>query len=373
MNTLYDLVSRVLDSRDGFGDMTNERRALRAAIWGAEQVSAKHEWGDYITEATAALQAPVEINASVSSAGVVTLGSGTLPAWAALASLKIDDTLHTVKTRDSDSQATLENYAGSGVTLTRLTLVNDRLLINDEVKSIFYVRNESQDLGLLFFSVQSFFQHRISSSGVTGDPCVVSAISVQYRHGRRTELRFSPAPATPTEIRLSYRRRPRKAVLVHDCESVSINMSTATIQKPVLLTDLTGLVLMLSGNSQRPDADIGFSLVDDNPPAESLEVIALASPTSLTLSSSHEDTEERGGVLTQYLDIPSYTSEAAAMYAEAKYLQIGNGSIGDFWQAVRIADAELRQAMEQESVLSKHASMPLRNSTYISPDIIPID
>ncbi len=65
MNTLYDLVSRVLDSRDGFGDMTNERRALRAAIWGAEQVAAKHEWNDYTTEATVMLNAPITITASV--------------------------------------------------------------------------------------------------------------------------------------------------------------------------------------------------------------------------------------------------------------------------------------------------------------------
>ncbi len=304
---------------------------------------------------------------------MITLDSGTLPSWTVLASVKIGDSLHTVKTRNSDSQATIENYAGPAVQSTSLLLVHDRLLLNDEVKSIFYVRNNSQDIGLLFFSVQSFIQHRIRSSGVTGDPCAVSAISVQYRHGRRTELRFSPAPATPTEIRLSYRRRPRKAMLVHNCESVNINMTTATIHKPMMFTDLTGLVLMLSSNSERPDADLGFSLVDDNPPADSLDVSAVISPTSLTLSTSYGDVEERGGVLTQYLDIPSYTSEAAAMYAEAKYLQIGNGSIGDFWQSVRIADEELRQAMEQESVLAKHAAMPLRNSTYTAPDIIPMD
>jgi hypothetical protein len=369
MNTLYDLVSRVLDARDGYNDPASLRRGLRAAIWGADQVTQRHAWTDYNTESIHQLNEPVEAVVSIDDSGALTIDSGTLPAWLAEASVKIGHRLHVVSARNSDTSATLENYSGPALPDQAVTFVHDRLILRDNVRQIYSVRNEAEDIELIFVGVAAFNTHQVRQNAVPSEPTVVT--TSRLSHSRYTELRVSPAPAVDTTIRVSYYRIARKATLMHDCGSVTItdaDLSIATIGKPMRQEDLFDLVLVLSENANRPDADLGFSVADDNPAEAQLTVTEMADPISIQLADDYAEVESRGGVLTQLLDLPPHTHEAAAMYAEAKYLQVGNGSHGDYWQTVKMADEELRTAMELESVLARQSSIAPRVAIYTRPE-----
>lgn len=372
MNTLYDLVARVLDARDGYNDPASLRRGLRAAIWGADQVTQRHAWTDYHTESTHLLNAPVNATASIDATGKLTINAGTLPAWMEEASVKIENRLHLVAHRNSDTEATLENYAGPALTNQTATIVHDRLIIRDDVRQIYAVRDQRNDIELIFVSAPCFHTHQVRHNGVPSEPMVVTSLRRQ-QHVRRTELCFSPPPARDTVMRVAYYRVARKATVLHDCGALSIANATpsvATITKPIRIDNPFDLVLVLSGNATKPDAAIGFSVADANPPVAELSVDSLLTPTTLKLSDDYQEVAGRGAILTQRLDLPPHAGEAAAMYAEAKFLQIGNGSHGDFWQTVQIADAEMRLAMEQEAVLARHASHGPRVAVYTRPETV---
>jgi hypothetical protein len=371
MNTLYDLVARILDARDGSNDPVSERRALRAAIWGADQVTQKHAWSDYHTESIHAMNAPVDAVVSISPDGLLTIASGTLPDWMGEASVAFGNRLHIVGRRVNNTTATLENYHGTELLGQAITIVHDRLLIQDDVRQIYAVRNEREDTELLFAGASAFHLHQLRNNAVPGEPSFVTAARSGQPGQRRTELRLSPSPSSDITLRVSYYRISRKATVLHDCGTVSIDsddLSAVTIDKPLKVSDLFDLVLVLSGNQHRPDAEMGFSVVDDNPSIADLTVKSIETPTKLRLMDTYQEIDGRGGILTQRLDLPPHACEAAAMYGEAKYLQIGNGSHGDFWQTIQMADAELRTAMEQESVLAPQSLCGPRVAIYTRPE-----
>lgn len=375
MQTLYDLVSRILDARDGFNDPIAERRALRSAIWGADQVTQKHAWLDFHTESVRTMNAPVNRTASISVTGVVTVVNGVLPVWANEASVVIGDRSHVVSSVTSTTVATLENYSAIELVSWPIKIVHDRTFLSDDVRQVYSVRKESSDLELIFLSPAVFNSHQTHYNAVPGDPRVVTTARLPQIGNRRTELRLSPAPSHAMAIRVSYYRVARKATVLHDCGSVSIAADglAVTISKPMKATEFNDLVLVLSGNTQKPDADIGFSVVDANPSLADLTVKQSNSPTTLTLMDAYQQLSNRGGVLTQRLDLPPHACEAAAMYAEAKYLQIGTGSYGDFFQTIQMADAELRTAMEQESILMRGDQSGSRTAIYTQPERLVTD
>lgn len=374
MRTLYDLVSRVLDSRDGFNDATSFRRAVRAAIWGADQVTQRHAWTNYHTESIHAVNEPDDITASVSATGVLTATVGTLPSWAEEGSVLVASRLYVIATRDSDTQATLDNYAGPAITSQAMQVVHDRIVVRDDVRKIYTVRNDVDDIELLFVDPMAFQDHQIRQNGEPSSPEIVTVTRTSHDGNRNTELRISPPSSTDTVIRLSYYRLARKATIVHDCGSVTIgsgDLDLATIENPIRVTSAFDLQLVLSENETVPDANLGFSVSDANPAVATLPVSSIASTTTLNLASAYSAVTAVGGMLTQLLDLPPHTSEAAAMYAEAKYLQVGSGSYGDYWQTLKMADAELVTAMEQEATLARHSGFGSRRTIYSRPVVTP--
>jgi len=370
MDTLYDLVSRVLDSQDGYDDPINLRRAVRASIWGADQVTQRHAWTDYHTVSTHSLNAPVTATVSIDTHGNLTIDSGTLPEWVTEASVKIGNHLYTVVTRKSNTVATLENYGGLVLPGQSVTFVHNRLLIRDNVRHIYSIHNLRDDIELIFVTPGVFHTHQLRQNAIPSDPTVVTSTR-SATHPHRTELVLSPAPSTAMVMRVTYYRVARKATVMHDCGSASINadaLDEVTITKAIRTDNPYDLVLVLAGNDKRPDAELGFAVADANPAVATLDVADIESPTKLILKADYAQITNKAAILTQRLDLPSHTHEAAAMYAEAKYLQIGKGSIGDFWQTIQMADAELRTAMELESTLSRTQQAVSRTAVYTRPE-----
>jgi hypothetical protein len=373
MKTLYDLVSRVLDSRDGYNDPINFRRAVRSAIWGADQVTQRHAWTNYHTESVHVANAPVEITASVDTAGLLTATVGTLPAWTDEGSILIGHRLYVVSVRHSSTTATLENYAGPAIASQEMRVVHDRLIVRDDVRQIYTVRNELDDIELLFVDPITFNDHQIRQNGEPSDPQIVTVTRTSHDGNRKTELRMSPPPSLAIAIRVSYYRLARKATTVHDCGEVTIasgDLDLAIITKPIHVSSSFDLQLVLSENAIAPDANLGFSVSDANPSVATLPVTSIATTTTLNLAANHTAVAGVGGILTQLLDLPPHTSEAAAMYAEAKYMQVGAGSYGDYWQTVKMADAELITAMEQEATLSRRSPSGRRQPVYTRPVVL---
>lgn len=379
MKTLYDLVSRILDSRDGYGDPVNTRRALRAAVWGYQQVSLRHRWNDYNTSDLRVLYAPVEITASIATDGTVTVSEGTIPAWIDLASMQLEHHNQVVAYQVSGTEFLLDGYDGPEVASITTKLVNNRMVILDSMIEIFAIRNVNTNTDMLFADTRVFRDSETMNQTAVSEPTHVVSVRYNHRGRRRTELRFSPAPSSQTSVRLDYYRGQRLATLAHDCGTVAITSSgTVTLSKPIssrhaTTLDTGSLILLLSSDELLPDADIGFSVVDDNVPEAELDVTEINSNTTITVDSTDEVTD-RGAILTHVLDLPQYTWEAAAMFAEAKYMQIGEGSVGEFWQTMKMAENELRNAMEQEGTLSRSAISPRsRASTYTRPDTIDLE
>lgn len=379
MRTLFDLVTRILDSRDGYDDPINERRAIRSAIWGYEQVAIRHRWASYTTAGIVQVKAPVELTASISDTGVVTVTAGTIPSWIESGSLYVSNRFQPVEKSLTASTFSLYDYAGPAVASGTVRLVNDRVFLSDRVRELFAVRNERTRADLLFSNPQQFRSIQVLDDMAISEPTLVTIVQTETVRNARTELRFTPAPSADTTFRVDYYRMQRPAAISHDCIEVFIDSVTsiATIGEKLnslgmRTASLGKLLLIVSEDELRPDPDHGFTLAGGGISSEEYQVNEVTSSSTMTIKETlTANVEGRGAVLTHVLDLPPNTAEAAAMYGEAKYMQIGQGSPGDFWQMMKMADAEMLYALESEGILSRNQTPPrYRTSTYQTPEQI---
>jgi len=76
---------------------------------GLHDVYTAHSWSFFRPVKEITTTAPYDTGTITIASGVVTLSSGTFPAWAAVGVLKIDNEYYDVDTRDGDTQITLED------------------------------------------------------------------------------------------------------------------------------------------------------------------------------------------------------------------------------------------------------------------------
>lgn len=374
--TLYDLISRILDSRDAYGDQVSMRRAARAAIWGAQQVVTRHSWSGYYTTLLATMQPPVGITASITANGVGTLTTGVLPDWASTGSIKLEDRYHPI-TALTTTTFQVSEYSAGAVASGSLELVHNRIPLRDEIRRLHHVRNEITQQDLIL-SGQDAYRERAVWNTVSSEPTTAGVFRESIDGITRFELRLLPAPSVETKIRMEYERSPHAPSLSHDCGLVGIdsNDNSATLENALTNTAFSHaqsgrMVLLVSIDENPPDADFGFTLGNRHEPQDRWNVTAVPSRTELTLEGTVYDAEGQSAILTHLLDIPGGTWEAAAMFAEAKYMQIGEGSVGDFWQTIKMAEAELRQAMENEAKIRQpENAFQVRGSVYLPPERI---
>lgn len=374
--TFHDLVSRILDSRDAHGDPVNLRRAARSAVWGAEQVVSRHNWSGYQTTLLAELQASVTLTVSVTTAGVATLDSGSLPTWANNGSVLIEDRYHPI-TQLTATTFQIAGYSAGVISSQSMELSHNRIPLRDDFRRINHVRNEVTQQDLILSDPHSFREREIWNS-VSSEPMTVAVFREEVNGLTRQEIRLLPSPSVKTQIRVEYDRAPHAPSLSHDCGLVDIDSSTntATMENPLSSAAFSHaqsgrMVLLVSADENPPDGDYGFALGVRYEPQQRWDVSDVPNRTEVTLSGTVDNANEQAAILTHVLDIPEGTWEAAAMFAEAKYLQIGEGSIGEFWQTVKMAEEQLRHAMENEAKIRRpETAFPVRGSVYIPPEKI---
>ena len=162
--TLQGLVSHVMDVFDLSDNEMDVRRAKRSAVWGYEQALTRHQWNIYDEETTVYLN-PEDKQGSVSinESGVVTRTSPAWPAWADKCSFYIsDDRAYRVKSRDSDTQITLEDWNGQAETPTTFSLRQDRVFLPADVRKVYDVWLEGDNKCLSPVDTKTFREHGVA-------------------------------------------------------------------------------------------------------------------------------------------------------------------------------------------------------------------
>lgn len=357
--TLQDLVSHVMDVYDLSENRIDIRRAIRSAVWGYEQATTRHQWQNYDSQFTAYLNDQYDTGTiDVDAAGVVTLTGGTFPSWSELGSIFLDDErAYRVKSRDSDTQVTLETWTGVAETGVTYVLRQDRVLMPDDVRQVYDVWNESEDWSLRVVDQKTFRDYDRPRIYNGSDPVVVTFRGVRSAGAYKTEMRVSPGATTATELDVAYMRRPRRPqVLVMMNATASSEVVTLSSALPVGAS-VVGSLLRHSGG-WAPTADDTFGLQTPNLATFEGEVTVQSSTTSITVPGLGDFTDECI-VITDVLDIPPYLLLPTKMYAEAQMARIGSSDFKMYRALQEEADEHLRYAMEQDAPYDRRSTRPV--------------
>lgn len=350
--TLQGLVSHVMDVYDLSDNEMDVRRAKRAAMWGYEQAMTRHQWNLYDDETTVYLNAEDKTGTiSINSSGVVTRAEAW-SSWAAFGSLYIDDERsYRVKTRDSDTQITLEDWNGQAEAPTTYSLRQDRVLIPDDVREVYDVWHHGKDRRLSLIDVKDFREYDRPRTHSGSDPQLVCFRMSMLDGKSKTELRVSPAVTTATELDIAYARSPRDPKVLEFCTLVNTSGDTVTLTTPIPVgISLVGsLVRVAATTSNSPESELGFGIATEVPVAFEGFITAQTSTTVFTVSGVPAMTDGKL-VITDTLDVSPRLLLAVKSYAEAQMSRIGRGDIREYRTLMVEADEQLRYAMERGSL-----------------------
>lgn len=373
--TLQGLVSHVMDVFDLSDNEMDVRRAKRSAMWGYEQAMTRHQWNLYDDETTVYLNAEdKEGTISISSSGVVTRTSPAWPDWASLASLYIgDDRAYRVKSRDSDTQITLEDWNSQTESPSIFSLRQDRVLIPDEIREVYDVWYHGEDRCLHPVDVKTFREYDRPRIYRGSDPRMVSFRSSLLDGKHRTEMRVSPATTKAVELDIAYLRNARMPKILEYCSGVTTSGTTVTLTTPVPvgISLIGSLVRVAATTSTTPESELGFGIGSEVPVAFEGFVTEQASTTEFTVAGIPTMSDGKL-VITDTLDISPRLLLAVKSYAEAQMSRIGRGDIREYRTLMVEADEQLRYAMEQDPPYTKRGSYPniqvdhLQKTIYVS-------
>lgn len=354
--TLQGLVSHVMDVFDLSDNEMDVRRAKRSAMWGYEQAMTRHQWNLYDDETTVYLNAEdKEGTISISSSGVVTRTSPAWPDWASLASLYIDEErAYRVKSRDSDTQITLEDWNGQTETPTVFSLRQDRVLMPNEAREVYDVWYHGEDRCLEPVDAKSFRQYDRPRIYKGSDPRLVCFRAAMLDGKQRTELRVSPATTKAIELDVAYARYARNPKLLEFCSGVTTSGTTVTLTTPmpVGISLVGALVRVAASTANSPESEVGFGISSEVPVAFEGFITEQASTTQFTVAGIPSMTDGKM-VITDTLDVSPRLLLAVKSYAEAQMARIGRGDIREYRTLMVEADEQLRYAMEQDSPYQK--------------------
>jgi hypothetical protein len=321
-------------------------------MWGYEQAMTRHQWNLYDDETTVYLNAEDKTGTiSINSSGVVTRAEAW-SSWAALGSLYIDDERsYRVKTRDSDTQITLEDWNGQAEAPTTYSLRQDRVLIPDDVREVYDVWHHGKDRRLSLIDVKDFREYDRPRTHSGSDPQLVCFRMSMLDGKSKTELRVSPAVTTATELDIAYARSPRDPKVLEFCTLVNTSGDTVTLTTPIPVgISLVGsLVRVAATTSNSPESELGFGIATEVPVAFEGFITAQASTTVFTVSGVPAMTDGKL-VITDTLDVSPRLLLAVKSYAEAQMSRIGRGDIREYRTLMVEADEQLRYAMERGSL-----------------------
>lgn len=280
--TRGDLVNYVIDRFQPEGDRLTRfvRTACRDAY---RDVPKSHTWKYLRRDFTFLTVAPYSTGtiAYDHTGGayerMLTLTTGTWPAWAASGVIRIDDTNYPVASRESASIITLGADANPGADITAgetYNLFQQDYLIPVNSGTIWRVMSAAQTREL--FPIDSS-ANPIIASGVssTGQPQWYSAMGTAgIRNIGRRVMRLFPAPSEATVITMSYDAHPRAWVLPspYDAGTVAISSggTTLTLTDGTWPTGIEGCLVRIAGDSALKSTPTG---PDGDFPAEFTSIV----------------------------------------------------------------------------------------------------
>ena len=347
--TLQDLVSHVMDTCDLTENHVDIRRAIRSSLWGYEQATTRHQWTTYDSQATLYFNASHDTGTvSIDSAGVVTLTDGVFPSWSSLSSIYLgEERAYRIKSRDSDTQVTLENWTGQSETGTDYVLRQDRVIIPDEVRTVYDAWMENEDWSLKIVDARAFRDWDKPTLYSGADPCFATFRSVLIEGEMKTEFRVSPGATNAAEIELGYIRQPKKARTLSS-GLASCTSEVITLSRPLPLGPSVVGSIVRHGGGKAPTADFEFGIQTPYLATSESVITSQISTTQFT-APGMPDFSDESIVVTDVLDIPAYAMLPVQMYAEAQMARIGRGDIREYRTLMFEADEQLRYAMEQDA------------------------
>lgn len=356
IHTLQDLVAHCLDMGDlQSNDDVNLRRAIRAARYGFQQASQRKQWTFDEEKVLTFNAAHTDGTIDVDAAGVVTLSGSTWPSWADEGSIVVGDDSYRVKTRDSDTQLTLEDWTGIAVTDESYSLAHDRMLISHDVRTVYDIWNQDGDYRLIPMEPQTFRERKRWQLGSGGTPLYATIRRLRVSGKIEAELRITPFPTETISFLMAYIRRPNQPVILHHTGNLAISSGSVTLDNKLPPTmDPVGAWLRVSTTESTPDADLAATIFESVAAEWEGEILTVDDDgDSLTVSSDAPDVTDRGGVISDTLDLPPFAMNAARLYAESHMTRYAGGddNVINYRRLQREADQELRYASEQDGYI----------------------
>lgn len=363
MLTYYDAVEYLIRAMNNNQCAATRLDAKTCILDALRQFSACHPWQYYRQHGRIATVAPYSTGtiAFDFTGGVnermVTLSSGTWPAWAQYGVLLISNVVYKIDRRISDTVVTLTEALNPGADIasgTSYTLYRDTYPLPDGCRAIDYLypQNQCGRLGpvppdeWLDITQGQVSPGTPAAFCITGDPDQFGGMAV----------RFCPPPLLAQNYDFMYRRHPRELLIE--------NQSTGTIATTAASATVTGTGTAFSNAThvgcviRKGDASNVPTAIDGAYPyAEERMVVAVASATSLTVNEAFSATAS--GVkfmISDPVDVdvevmgPAFKRHCERLFANFRQLTARDSITAQWREDLRLAMAADKRFVGQQSV-----------------------
>lgn len=360
--TFTDLVEEICDSKEIKRSVSlNLRNAIRAAQEAYRWLSSAHDWTCYQqrvlihTVATYSTGTIAFDYTGGANERMVTLTSGTWPAWAAFGRITISGTTYTVATRESDTVITLspnstpQSDIAAGTTYTLFRDTYPLPVDFQRLTRLMDVDNE-HEIEIVTDGTHQVTQLTHYQSPATPWQACIRGDSEYYGS---LSLVFSPAPSTARTYDLLYTRQPRPLRLEkYNTGTVTVSAGSTTVggNGTSFPEDCLGCVIRFSDSATEPTGVSGTSGDVVNRYYAQRTITARGSATSLTIdaAASSSTLTTVGYVISDPLDIEYHAMYGALRaLALAEYLRL-KGQYAEYRAQREEAMREFRLAKEND-------------------------
>lgn len=293
--TYQDLIDHALSYLGGDPGTANSDKARRAVLRAYEELPTRHSWTFFkgIGRVTTYPQYSTGTIAYDQTGGVnerqVTLTGGTWPAWAAGAVLVLSSVPYDVESRVSDTVITLTSGTNPGADVAAgatYSLYQDSYDLPADFLVAYQASLDTITSTLLYKRPDEWAAYRRRNVG-PGKPLMWTFTGNGQPSGAM-KARFWPAPDAQYVVDFLYRRRARRLVLDRKEDGLVATAGTTTVTGTNTLFTASMVGSVIRVGSTGGDALTGWD--GANPPAEERVIDAVASATSLTVTTAFSNT-----------------------------------------------------------------------------------
>ena len=361
--TFQDITEAVLDSHDVDRNGMNERRARAAVLQAYRDLPQRHTWSYYYRQRLLQTVAQYTTGtvAYTHTGGayelMLTLTTGTWPAWAAFGHVVIDDVHYDVDDRKSNSVITLSSVSNPGANVaagTAYTLYRAAYPLPADFGQM--VQLWDIDGGFPIYGREEGRQHE-AIQYIDSDPSDPRyyAIRGTGKYLGLREILFGPPPSTAKTYNLFYRAHPRPLEIdEYSSGTVTVTAAATTVTgtSTIFPLNCVGSIIRFSATGTRPSSLLGGIGGADNPFVFQDVIKTRTSDTSLELTSAAPRTIASGSgyTISDPLDIDANVLLTALLHAaEAEFSRRAGRE--DALTRAKLANQSLIRALENDAPL----------------------